>query len=128
VKQTAAGLTAIRVAMQHTVDEMGVADGARMLHGLNQEGGFDCQSCAWPDPPAGERPAFAEYCENGAKVTAEENTRKLIDPDFFRRYSVAELSQRSDYWLAKHGRIDRPMVLREAPRTTSRSAGTRRSR
>jgi molybdopterin-dependent oxidoreductase alpha subunit len=113
VKQTAAGLTAIRVAMRHTVDEMGVADGARMLHGLNQEGGFDCQSCAWPDPPAGERPFMAEYCENGAKVTAEENTRRLIPPEFFREHGVAELSRRSDYWLAKQGRIAEPMVLRE---------------
>ncbi len=113
VQKTAAGLNAVGVAMRYVLDEMGAVDGARMLQKLNQEGGFDCQSCAWPDPPAGERPMFAEYCENGAKVTAEENTRKLIDPDFFRRYSVAELSQRSDYWLAKQGRIDRPMVLRE---------------
>ena len=113
VQKTAAGINAVRVAMKYTLAEMGAADGARMLQKLNQEGGFDCQSCAWPDPPPGERPAFAEYCENGAKVTAEENTRKLIDPDFFRRHSVAELSQRSDYWLAKQGRIDRPMVLRE---------------
>ena len=113
VQQTAAGLTAIRVAMEYTVDEMGVADGARMLHGLNQAGGFDCQSCAWPDPPAGERPFMAEYCENGAKVTAEENTRRLLPPDFFRRHSVAELSRRSDYWLAKQGRIAHPVVLRE---------------
>jgi len=113
VQKTAAGINAVRVAMKYTLGEMGAADGARMLQKLNQEGGFDCQSCAWPDPPAGERPAFAEYCENGAKVTAEENTRKLIDPGFFRRYSVAELSEKSDYWLAQQGRIDRPMVLRE---------------
>jgi molybdopterin-dependent oxidoreductase alpha subunit len=113
VKRTAAGVTAVRVAMEYVLDEMGAVDGARMLQKLNQEGGFDCQSCAWPDPPAGERPMFAEYCENGAKVTAEENTRRLIDDGFFRRHSVEELSRRSDYWLAKQGRIARPMVLRE---------------
>jgi molybdopterin-dependent oxidoreductase alpha subunit len=113
IKQTAAGLTAIRVAMEHTVDEMGALDGARMLHALNQADGFDCQSCAWPDPPAGERPFMAEYCENGAKVTAEENTRRLIPPEFFREHGVAELSRRSDYWLAKQGRIAHPLVLRE---------------
>ena len=113
VQKTAAGVTAIRVAMEYVYDEMGAVDGARMLQKLNQEGGFDCQSCAWPDPPPGERPMFAEYCENGAKVTAEENTRRLIDPGFFRKYSVAELSRRSDFWLAKQGRIAQPMVLRE---------------
>ena len=113
VMETAAGLKAVRVAVQYVRDEMGTLDGARMLAKLNQEGGFDCQSCAWPDPPAGERPFMAEYCENGAKVTAEENTRRLIPPDFFRRHSVAELSQKSDYWLAKQGRIAQPMVLRD---------------
>jgi molybdopterin-dependent oxidoreductase alpha subunit len=113
VKKTAAGVTAVRVAMEYVLDEMGAVDGARMLQKLNQAGGFDCQSCAWPDPPAGERPMFAEYCENGAKVTAEENTRRLIEPGFFQRHSVAELSRKSDYWLAKQGRIAQPMVLRD---------------
>jgi molybdopterin-dependent oxidoreductase alpha subunit len=113
VRRTAAGLPALAVAMRHVVDEMGPADGARMLRRLNQDPGFDCQSCAWPDPPAGERPFMAEYCENGAKVSAEENTRRLIPPEFFREHSVAELSRRSDYWLAKQGRIAHPLVLRE---------------
>ncbi|MDP9349004.1 MAG: FdhF/YdeP family oxidoreductase [Gemmatimonadota bacterium] len=113
VKKTAAGIKAVQVAMKYVVNEMGVVDGARLLAKLNQEGGFDCQSCAWPDPPAGERPFMAEYCENGAKVTAEENTRRLISPEFFRQHSVAELSRKSDYWLARQGRIAQPMVLRE---------------
>ena len=113
VMKTAGGLKAVRVALRHTIDEMGVAGGARMLRQLNQAGGIDCQSCAWPDPPAGERAAFAEYCENGAKVTAEENTRRLIPPEFFREHDVAELSRRSDYWLARQGRIAQPMVLRD---------------
>ncbi len=112
VKRTAAGLKAVQVAVGYALDEMGPVDGTRMLLNLNQPGGFDCQSCAWPDPDPGERSGFAEYCENGAKVTAEENTRRLIPDDFFRRHSVAELSRRSDFWLAKQGRIARPMVLR----------------
>jgi molybdopterin-dependent oxidoreductase alpha subunit len=113
IRKTAAGLPAIGVAMEHALGEMGPVDGARMLLKLNQPGGLDCQSCAWPDPPPGARSAFAEYCENGVKVTAEENTRRLIPADFFRRHSVAELSRRSDYWLAKQGRIAEPMLLRE---------------
>jgi len=113
VERTAAGIKAITVALNYARDEMGVLDGTRMIRALNQAGGFDCQSCAWPDPPPGERAFMAEYCENGVKVTAEENTRRLIDPEFFRRHSVAELSQRSDFWLAKQGRIAEPLVLRE---------------
>jgi molybdopterin-dependent oxidoreductase alpha subunit len=111
--KTAAGLQAVKVALQYAFGEMGVVGGTRMLLKLNQIGGIDCQSCAWPDPAPGHRSPFAEYCENGAKVTAEENTRKLIPPEFFARHSVAELSERSDFWLAQQGRIAHPMVLRD---------------
>ena len=113
VMKTAAGLEAVKVAMQYAIDEMGPVDATRMLVKLNQVGGIDCQSCAWPDPKPGHRSPFAEYCENGAKITAEENTRRLIPPEFFKQHSVAELSEQSDYWLAKQGRIAHPMVLRE---------------
>ena len=113
VMKTAAGLGAVRVAMRHALDELGVVDAARVLARLNHPDGFDCQSCAWADPAPKDRAFMAEYCENGVKVTAEENTRRLIPPDFFRRHGVAELSRKSDYWLQKQGRIARPMLLRE---------------
>jgi molybdopterin-dependent oxidoreductase alpha subunit len=112
IAKSAAGLPAVAVAVRYAVDEMGVRDGARMLRALNQPDGIDCQSCAWPDPAPGERSAF-EFCENGAKVTAEENTRRLIPPEFFAERSVAELSRMSDYWLARQGRVARPMLLHE---------------
>jgi molybdopterin-dependent oxidoreductase alpha subunit len=112
VKRTAAGIKAIQVSMKYAMEELGPIDATRVLLGLNQVGGFDCQSCAWPDPKPKDR-SFTEFCENGAKVTSEENTRKLIPPDFFEKHSVAELSTRSDYWLARQGRLSRPMVLRE---------------
>src|SRR6185369_13772873 len=32
---------------------------------VNKNGGFDCPSCAWPDPDGQRSPA--EFCENGAK-------------------------------------------------------------
>jgi len=112
IRRTAAGIQAIQVSMEYTLEEMGPVDGLRMLGNINQPDGFDCQSCAWPDPKPGDR-SFTEFCENGAKVTSEENTRKLIPPDFFREHDVAELSRKSDYWLAKQGRIARPMLLRE---------------
>jgi molybdopterin-dependent oxidoreductase alpha subunit len=113
VQRAAGGLTAVRVAIGHAVDEMGVRDGARMLLALNQPDGIDCQSCAWPDPPPGERSGFAEFCENGAKVTAEENTRRLIPPGLFAEHSVEALSRLSDYELARLGRVAEPMVLRD---------------
>ncbi|MDQ6634058.1 MAG: FdhF/YdeP family oxidoreductase [Gemmatimonadota bacterium] len=107
----AAGVPAVVQSLKYAVANMGAVKGARMLLQLNQTDGFDCPGCAWPDPPSGER-SHAEFCENGAKAASEENTRKRIEPGFFRQHSVAELSQRSDYWLAQQGRVTHPMVLR----------------
>jgi molybdopterin-dependent oxidoreductase alpha subunit len=113
IPSAAAGAKAVGVSMAHALRELGLAAGVRMLAKLNQADGFDCQSCAWPDPPAAERAFMSEFCENGVKVTAGENTRRVIPRELFQRCSVAELSQQSDYWLQQQGRIVEPMVLRE---------------
>ncbi len=110
-KQVAGGLPALTIAMKFAVREMGAVRGLRLLNQMNQTDGFDCPGCAWPDPEPSAR-SFAEFCENGAKAAAEEATRKLASPEFFRQHSVAELSQRSDYWLGRQGRVSEPMVLR----------------
>ncbi|MCL4155995.1 UNVERIFIED_CONTAM: hypothetical protein GTU68_014816, partial [Idotea baltica] len=78
---------------------------------MNQMTGFDCPGCAWPDPDD-KRSLLAEYCENGAKAFAEEATTKRVDPDFFARYSVKELSQGTDLWIGKQGRLTHPMILK----------------
>ena len=107
----AAGLPAIISTMQHAIGEMGVIRTLRTLKTMNQKGGFDCQSCAWPDPD--ERRHLFEFCENGAKAVADEGTTKTVTPDFFAKHSVAELSHKSDFWLGKQGRITNPMILRK---------------
>ncbi len=109
-KGTAGGLPAVWVATKHVAREMGLLRGTRTLLRLNQKDGFDCPGCAWPDPD-GER-SHAEFCENGAKAVAEEATTRRVTPDFFREWSVADLSRKSDYWLGKQGRITQPVVLR----------------
>ena len=109
--ERAAGLTGVLKSLQHTFGEMGPIDATRALSKLNQAHGFDCQSCAWPSP-VNDR-SFAEFCENGAKAVADEGSRKRLTPEFFARYSIAELCQKSDYWLGQQGRLTSPMVLRE---------------
>lgn len=109
--KVAGGIGAVRSALKHAWGEMGVVRGTRTLLEVNQKGGFDCPGCAWPDPD-GER-SHAEFCENGAKHVADEATRKRVTPEFFQRWSVADLALKSDYWLGKQGRITHPMVLRE---------------
>lgn len=79
----------------------------RTLLVLNQEDGFDCPSCAWPDP---EHRATAEFCENGARAVADEATRARVDPDFFAKWSIPALLEQSDHWLNQQGRLTHPMV------------------
>ncbi|HEV2704338.1 MAG TPA: FdhF/YdeP family oxidoreductase [Pyrinomonadaceae bacterium] len=108
--EAAGGLAAVMSSMKHAWREMGAVRSVRTLARLNQKDGFDCPGCAWPDPD-GERSHF-EFCENGAKAVAEEATTRRVTPDFFRRWSVADLSQKSDYWLGKQGRLTEPVILR----------------
>ena len=65
---------------------MGPVRTAQTLLKLNQADGFDCMSCAWPDPDAEHRHA-AEFCENGAKAVAEEATKDRATPEFFARHT-----------------------------------------
>src|SRR5215211_4803215 len=108
--EVSGGLAAVWAATRHIVREAGMVRGARTLLKVNQKDGFDCPGCAWPDPD-GER-AHAEFCENGAKAVAEEATTRRVTPDFFHEWSVADLSQKSDFWLGKQGRLTHPVVLR----------------
>ncbi|WP_373194825.1 FdhF/YdeP family oxidoreductase [Gordonia terrae] len=108
-KSHAAGVKAVLVSLQRGVEQMGVVRTAQTLLKLNQRNGFDCPGCAWPETPGHRK--HAEFCENGAKAVAEEATRRVVDPEFFSQHSVAELLERSDYWLGQQGRITEPMVL-----------------
>ena len=105
----AGGVQAVVQTIKHAWGEMGVRRSLKTLLAVNQKGGFDCPGCAWPEPD-GER-SHAEFCENGAKAVAEEATTKRVTPEFFREWSVAELSKKSDYWLGKQGRLTHPMLL-----------------
>ncbi len=110
IETVAGGIPAVVSAMRHVYGEMGVVQGTRLLLKVNQKEGFDCPGCAWPDP--GHR-SVAEFCENGAKAVAEEGMSARVTPAFFREWSVEALSQQTDHWLGKQGRLTHPMVLRE---------------
>lgn len=109
--KVAGGATSITKALQFALGEAGVVRGISALHRLNQYDGFDCPGCAWPDPD--DHRTHNEYCENGAKAIAEEATSKRITADFFKQWSLVQLSEQSDYWLGHQGRLTEPMVLRE---------------
>ncbi|MCW2516018.1 MAG: molybdopterin-dependent oxidoreductase alpha subunit [Mycobacterium sp.] len=107
----AAGVKAVMVSLQRGVTSMGPLRTAAALVRLNQRKGFDCPGCAWPEEHGGRK--FAEFCENGAKAVAEEATKRVVTPDFFARHSMADLSERPEYWLSQQGRLTHPVILRE---------------
>jgi len=111
ISKTAGGVTAALTAARVAFSEMGVVRGTRTLLQLNQKQGIVCPGCAWPEPDA-ERSHF-EFCEEGAKHVADEATYRRVTPEFFAKWSVSELSQRSDLWLNQQGRITHPMILPE---------------
>lgn len=106
----AAGIPAVTAAFADILEETGALRGSGALFKMNQKGGFDCSSCAWPDPDD-DRSPIAEYCENGAKALAEEATTKKLTPDFFAQNSVADLARLDDMEIGKKGRIAQPMYL-----------------
>jgi molybdopterin-dependent oxidoreductase alpha subunit len=73
---------------------------------VNQEEGFDCPACAWPEA-GGHGPL--EFCESGAKAVAHEATRRRLGPDFFESWTLSALSRQSDQWLEAQGRLTRPL-------------------
>ncbi|MER7609081.1 FdhF/YdeP family oxidoreductase [Nocardioides sp. NPDC127503] len=104
----AVGLPGVAHSMEYALREMGPKRSLQTLLKVNQVGGFDCPSCAWPDP---DHRKAAEFCENGAKAVAWEATRKRVDRDFFAANSVASLNERDDHWLESQGRLTEPMYV-----------------
>ncbi|HVS54472.1 MAG TPA: FdhF/YdeP family oxidoreductase [Opitutaceae bacterium] len=108
--EVAAGFKAIEEVVEYGLRHAGLKNTLRTATKLNQTDGFDCQSCAWPNPD-GER-SVAEFCENGFKAVTYEATTKRVTAEFFRAHSVAELLTKTDHWLGHQGRLTEPMVLR----------------
>jgi molybdopterin-dependent oxidoreductase alpha subunit len=107
--KAAGGVPAIIATIKTVSDEMGLVRGARTMLKVNQVGGVDCPGCAWPEPD--QKRSHFEFCENGAKHVADEATTKRVTPDFFQKWSVAQLAEQSDQWLNAQGRLTHPMLL-----------------
>lgn len=109
-KRIAAGLTSIWETAHRGFSQMGVRRAVKALRALNQKDGYDCPSCAWPDPDGHRK--MAEFCENGAKAVASEAMTARVTPAFFAEHPISELLGKSDFWLDQQGRITHPMVRR----------------
>jgi molybdopterin-dependent oxidoreductase alpha subunit len=108
--RSAAGLSSIWETVHRGARDMGVKRSLKTLLSLNQKDGFDCPSCAWPDPDDDRK--TAEFCENGAKAVASEAMRKRITPEFFAQHTIPDLLKQTDLWMDQQGRLTHPMVRR----------------
>lgn len=102
----AVGLPSVSNAMAYAVGEMGAARALRLLTKLNQKDGFDCMSCAWPDP---DHRGMAEFCENGARAVSWEATQLTVPTSFWAEHSLTDLAGKSEYWLGAQGRLVEPV-------------------
>lgn len=110
-KNSAAGIPAVVSTMKYGLTNMGIINSITKLSKVNDFHGFDCPGCAWPDPD--DHRSFAEFCENGAKAVSDEATNSRVDSNFWSKWSISELSQKSDFWLNSQGRLTEPMIIRQ---------------
>ncbi|HWV78153.1 MAG TPA: FdhF/YdeP family oxidoreductase [Isoptericola sp.] len=105
-KDWAAGVPGIVHALVPALRDMGPSRTARLLLSMNHRDGFDCMSCAWPDP---DRRKPAEFCENGAKAVTWEATPLVVEPSFWAEHPVSDLGTRTEHWLGQQGRLVEPV-------------------
>src|SRR4051812_47302181 len=58
----AAGTPGVYRAVKHLLSQAGAVNATRTMLKLNQKGGIDCMSCAWPE--SDKQRHTAEFCEN----------------------------------------------------------------
>ena len=102
----AAGVPGITHSMGPAVKQMGVSRSLKTLTSMNQKDGFDCMSCAWPDP---DHRKTLEFCENGAKALTWEATPVKVPSNFWAEHPVSDLLTKSGYWLGMQGRLIEPV-------------------
>ncbi|MEJ7746595.1 MAG: FdhF/YdeP family oxidoreductase, partial [Luteimonas sp.] len=105
--KAAGGWDALKSSWQALRDQQVVLKGSSTLLRTNQDRGFDCPGCAWPDRNAH---STFEFCENGVKAVANEATSRRIMREFFAMHPVGELATWNDHDLEALGRLTEPMA------------------
>ncbi|UOQ87882.1 FdhF/YdeP family oxidoreductase [Agromyces endophyticus] len=106
-EDSAVGVAGIMHAMLPALDDMGIGRTAKLSLKINQDGGFDCMSCAWADPS--EHRHTLEFCENGMKAVTWEATPVTVPTSFWAEHSLTSLLDKGEYWLGQQGRLVEPV-------------------
>lgn len=102
----AGGWGALKSSMKFMKREAFTKSATTLLK-MNQDKGFDCPGCAWPDP---KDTSIAEFCENGVKALTYETTKKRATRATFMQHSVSEMQAWTDFKLEDQGRLTEPFV------------------
>src|SRR5688572_30540723 len=106
--EAAGGIASVAQTALHAV-RAGLSRSLPALRRVNQEGGFDCPGCAWPE---GDVRGVIEFCENGAKAVAHEATTRTLGREFWLSWPVSKLREQPHRWLEAQGRLAEPLWLR----------------
>ncbi len=107
----AGGMDAVLSSLSFLYKEAGIARTRKILANFNQNGGFECPGCAWPNPEHGR--SHFEFCENGAKSVSSAATTEMVTREFFDKWPVSDLLMTPGYWLEQQGRLTEPVMLSE---------------
>jgi formate dehydrogenase major subunit len=102
----AVGIPAVLHSMGPALRDLGPRRTAQLMTAMNQKDGFDCMSCAWPDP---SHRSPLEFCENGFKAVTWEATPITVPSSFWAENSLSSLADRDEYWLGQQGRLVEPV-------------------
>ncbi len=105
-EEWAVGVPAIVNSLTPALLRMGPVRTAKLGLAINQKDGFDCMSCAWPDP---DHRHTIEFCENGFKAVTWEATPVTVPREFWAENSLTSLLDKGEYWLGQQGRLTEPV-------------------
>ncbi len=105
-EESAVGIPAVLHSMGPALRDLGPKRTALLTTAMNQKDGFDCMSCAWPDP---SHRSPLEFCENGLKAVTWEATPITVPSSFWAENSLTSLDARDEYWLGQQGRLVEPV-------------------
>ena len=125
-KSWAAGVPGVYHSMKRAIEQMGVNRTRKTVMAMNQKDGFDCPGCAWPGPgPPAHCRVLRERRQGGRRGGDPRPVgRGVLRRALGRRPARA---RPTTGWASRAGSPSRCLRRRRAT-TTSRSAGTTRSR
>ena len=105
-KRWAAGMPGVIASVRVLRAQTTAPKAVRTMLRINQPDGFDCPGCAWPEPHDTVPSRVLRERRQGRRRGGHRppGHRRLL-----RRPRVAELAERTDYWLGQQGRLTEPV-------------------